>query len=554
MLRKLLAAIFILLVQISLSACEERWIEQFVKETLGLPEEQIDIALVKLTLEKEIDPAVDVNYYMTELDKMVETINKMLPRDSTSMEKLNMLKKYLYQKGSWNNYQSYTYDLEDLAGQKLSHQLLSDYMQTRSGNCVSMPFLFLVLGERLGLQVKLAKAELHDFIKYTDEQTGKTMNIETTNGGSINRDIFYIEQDNMSVQAIENGIYLRGLNKKETVGVIVMTIYPFFMEEKNYLAAMRMCNIALECNPKDVYAMVKKGTTYAHVFQGQLERKGYTKDNIKQKITQEDKIYFDRLLRSNYYWFAQAEALGWKERPLAPYDEESVQEELLRRELNIVNVYYYDQQPARFMGRDRVRLEDDPENYFGVNPYVFVRNNPLRYMDPDGKLDVPYNVDNGVLNPRGFSPTPVQHPIFGTMRPHLGKDINGGPFIRARGDGVVAKVDTQRDNAGNVVGWGNYVEIDFGNGLKTRDAHIANSMFEIPDVYVYEGQQVKEGDIIGRLGQTGSATGPHDHHEVLRNGIQVDPLDAANRIGKYSTLIDIQTGVQMVPIENIKNN
>jgi murein DD-endopeptidase MepM/ murein hydrolase activator NlpD len=207
-----------------------------------------------------------------------------------------------------------------------------------------------------------------------------------------------------------------------------------------------------------------------------------------------------------------------------------------------------------FPSRDKVKLEDNLKNYFGINAYVFTRNNPLKYGDADGRLDVPYNVDNGVLNSRGFSSAPIQHPIFGIMRPHLGRDINGGPFIRARGDGVVTKVDTQRDDNRNVVGWGNYVEVDFGNGLKTRDAHIADLMFEIPDVYVQEGQRVKEGDILGRLGQTGSATGPHDHHEVLRNGVQVDPLDAANKIGKYSTITDLQIGIQMIPRENIKSN
>jgi RHS repeat-associated protein len=48
---------------------------------------------------------------------------------------------------------------------------------------------------------------------------------------------------------------------------------------------------------------------------------------------------------------------------------------------------YYD--PVnRFMGRDRVHLEDDLENYFGINPYVFTNNNPIRNVDPDGNKGI----------------------------------------------------------------------------------------------------------------------------------------------------------------------
>lgn len=46
---------------------------------------------------------------------------------------------------------------------------------------------------------------------------------------------------------------------------------------------------------------------------------------------------------------------------------------------------YYGGMPARFFGRDRVRLEDEPMSYFQLNPYQFVKNNPASNVDPDGK-------------------------------------------------------------------------------------------------------------------------------------------------------------------------
>jgi murein DD-endopeptidase MepM/ murein hydrolase activator NlpD len=71
-------------------------------------------------------------------------------------------------------------------------------------------------------------------------------------------------------------------------------------------------------------------------------------------------------------------------------------------------------------------------------------------------------------------------------------------------------------HAGPAGGYGNMVEIDHGNGLATRYAHMS-------DVLVEEGQQVDEGAVLGRLGSTGRSTGPHLHYEVRVDGEPVDP-------------------------------
>ena len=67
------------------------------------------------------------------------------------------------------------------------------------------------------------------------------------------------------------------------------------------------------------------------------------------------------------------------------------------------------------------------------------------------------------------------------------------------------------------------VEIDHGNGLSTRYGHMS-------DVLVDEGDSVKAGETIGRVGTTGRSTGPHLHYEVRVDGEPVDPerfLEAA---------------------------
>jgi murein DD-endopeptidase MepM/ murein hydrolase activator NlpD len=71
--------------------------------------------------------------------------------------------------------------------------------------------------------------------------------------------------------------------------------------------------------------------------------------------------------------------------------------------------------------------------------------------------------------------------------------------------------------AGPREGYGNLVEIEHGKGYSTRYAH--NSV-----ILVKLGDQVQRGDAIAEVGSTGRSTGPHVHFEVLRDGVQVDPM------------------------------
>ncbi len=105
------------------------------------------------------------------------------------------------------------------------------------------------------------------------------------------------------------------------------------------------------------------------------------------------------------------------------------------------------------------------------------------------------------------------HPVYKTMRMHHGVDFTAptGTPIYATGSGVVIRSERNRH------GYGLMVEIDHGYGYKTRYAHMSS-------IEVREGQKVKRGEIIGRVGDTGTSTAPHLHYEVHRNGRTVNPV------------------------------
>ena len=102
-------------------------------------------------------------------------------------------------------------------------------------------------------------------------------------------------------------------------------------------------------------------------------------------------------------------------------------------------------------------------------------------------------------------------PFTGAWVMHWGLDIstNTGNPIMATADGIVIKVETDRYLGKNVT-------VSHGNGYTTVYGHMSNFAVKV-------GQKVKRRDIIGYIGQTGKAAGPHVHYEVFKDGKRVDP-------------------------------
>lgn len=103
-------------------------------------------------------------------------------------------------------------------------------------------------------------------------------------------------------------------------------------------------------------------------------------------------------------------------------------------------------------------------------------------------------------------------PMVGASRHHAGIDI-GAPA----GTPIIATGDATVTSAGRSRGYGLLVVLDHGEGLETRYAHMSR-------LAVATGDRVSAGQIIGFVGSTGTATGPHLHYETRENGEAVDPL------------------------------
>ena len=111
-------------------------------------------------------------------------------------------------------------------------------------------------------------------------------------------------------------------------------------------------------------------------------------------------------------------------------------------------------------------------------------------------------------------------PFSGKAAMHKGVDFAGkeNADIIATASGVVSWADDR-------YGYGQLIEINHGDGLKTRYGHNK-------DILVSVGDVVNKGQVIAKMGSTGRSTGPHVHYEILRNNKQVDPKKYVYRKAK----------------------
>ncbi|GAB3344500.1 peptidoglycan DD-metalloendopeptidase family protein [Lysobacter tyrosinilyticus] len=146
--------------------------------------------------------------------------------------------------------------------------------------------------------------------------------------------------------------------------------------------------------------------------------------------------------------------------------------------------------------------------------FRFLRNGKAEYFTGDGRplkksfirMPIPYaRLTSGFGN--------RFHPVLGRMRMHKGVDYAAGTGtpIQAAGDARVAFVGKQN-------GYGNVVILDHGRGYTTLYGHMSRFGKE------HTGQHIAQGTVIGYVGMTGLATGPHLHYEFRVNGVHRNPL------------------------------
>jgi regulator of sirC expression with transglutaminase-like and TPR domain len=278
-----------------------------VREILNRPESQQDYATAELAFGRLIDSNADAAIDKAMIDRLVDASRQMAGPSPTDSYKLSATRQAIYVAGLWNYNRAFSYDLANPLGQNPKDRLLSTYIRTRKGNCVSMPILFLIVADRVGLKVHMAAAPLHLFVRYTDPH-GVDHNLETTSGGHEARTEWYRQNLPMSDKAIASGVYMRTLSKRESVAEMAIIVLDYLYDQRRYQEAIEVADAILEVNPREAYAMVKKGSAYAGLMQSEFVAK-YPNPALIPPTLRARYLMFGQ---QNEKAFKDAEALGWE--------------------------------------------------------------------------------------------------------------------------------------------------------------------------------------------------------------------------------------------------
>jgi hypothetical protein len=169
------------------------------------------------------------------------------------------------------------YDFEDIFGSKdWTNTFVSKLISTHSGNCRSLPYLYKIICDELKVPCYLALAPNHIYIKHQAEKGG-WYNTELTSA-TFPVDAWLMASGYITLEAIQNGIYMDTLSEKESIALCVVDLaqgynHKYSNNDGNFV--IECCDLALKHFPDYVNAMLLKAETRLRQLQQMQKRYGY---------------------------------------------------------------------------------------------------------------------------------------------------------------------------------------------------------------------------------------------------------------------------------------
>jgi len=290
---KILKIFLLIFFATNIGFAQKQYTGQSIEDILKLPEKDISISIVTLVLAKEFYPNMNVPFFLEAFDYLADRFNYYFGKYTDPNDIIAALNTYLYKPGYWNDNITFCYDDDDLQVTKLDNKFINGYISSKKGSCITMPMLYIILGEKLNIPLKPVRSAKHFFVRYEPEgiKLNFQHNIEATNGGGFISDDEYQESVLIPDKAIKNGVYLRTLTKKEYIASLLLTNANEYIHNKNIEKAKHYYKLAMKYDPTFSSAYMNYGMTLFGEAQ-QLEEKMW---NEKQEaIKQISSVYIPK--------------------------------------------------------------------------------------------------------------------------------------------------------------------------------------------------------------------------------------------------------------------
>jgi hypothetical protein len=253
----------------------EQYFQEAVDEITDMLQDKKPVSFkraVFLTENAYYNGKLDWDKFCKQIDTISSTVNKMII--SKGLQKFKTagnwaIFSYMTEKSPFNNFSPMQYDFENFMGEEdYDSFMASKLLETKKGNCHSLPYLYKILADEVNVEAFVAIAPMHVYIKHKDEQ-GKWWNLELTSG-TFSRTSFIMESFNVSDAGIESGLYMKALDGKDLLTLCLSDLLDYYQKKtgKFYGSIVQKAyKIGLRYNKVSMLQLWKFGVTIQ--FNGQ---------------------------------------------------------------------------------------------------------------------------------------------------------------------------------------------------------------------------------------------------------------------------------------------
>jgi hypothetical protein len=211
----------------------------------------------------------------------------------------------------------FTYDFNDIWGYKQwSNMFVTKLLDTKKGNCHSMPYLYKILADEIGAKAHIAVAPNHFYIKHQSKASG-WYNTELTSG-IFPIDAWLMASGYIHLDAIVNKLYMEALSDKQMIALCMIDLAKGYEKKLGFLATnefvLKCTEAALQHYPHYINAMILKAETKKKEFDGLMKKYG-AKYPVDIFQINEAKALFDEMTAL----YSKIHELGYRKMPEEMY-------------------------------------------------------------------------------------------------------------------------------------------------------------------------------------------------------------------------------------------